>query len=136
MEEIIFGSADNKIRVLSREGTELWNYETGFWIIGEPIAMDIDGDGLIEVVVGSYDSSIYFLTANGSYAVEYVPGISGIVTQSGSYSDIPTGAPGAIFGKKIWEFKTQGIVVGCCVHKNTVVAQTKDGKVMLLKHEK
>lgn len=135
-EEIIFGAADNKIHVLSREGTELWSYETGFWILGTPLAMDVDNDGFTEVVAGSYDNNVYFLTAEGSYIIEYVPGIAGIVAQNGSYSDIPTGSPGNIFGKKIWEYKTPGIVIGCCNHNNMVVVQTKEGKVILLKHER
>ncbi|MGV8162754.1 MAG: PQQ-binding-like beta-propeller repeat protein [Candidatus Nanoarchaeia archaeon] len=135
-DEIVFGAADNKIHVLSREGTELWSYETGFWILGTPIAMDVDDDGLIEVIAGSYDNTVYFLTAEGSYVMEYVPGISGIVAQNGSYSDIPTGSPGSIFGKKIWEYKAPGIVIGCCNHNNMVVVQTKEGKVIVLKHER
>lgn len=135
IDEIIFGAADNKIHVLSSEGTELWSFETDFWIIGTPVAIDIDNDGLIEVVAGSYDTNVYFLTAEGSYIVEYVPGISGIVAQSGSYSDIPTSTPGGVFGKKIWEYRAPGIVIGCCVHDGMVVVQTKEGKVLMLKHQ-
>lgn len=135
VDEIIFGAADNKVHVLSPEGTELWNFETDFWIIGTPVAIDIDKDGAIEIVAGSYDTNVYFLTAEGAYVVEYVPGISGIVAQSGSYSDIPTSSPGNVFGKKIWEYRTPGIVIGCCAHNDMVVVQTKEGKVLLLKHE-
>jgi outer membrane protein assembly factor BamB len=136
IEEIMFGSADNKIHVLSPEGTEMWNFETGFWIIGPPVALDIDNDGAIEVIVGSYDNNVYFLNADGSYLMEYVPGISGIVAQSGSYSDIPTGSPGNIVGKKIWEYKAPGIVIGCCEHNEMIAVQTKEGKILLLRHEK
>lgn len=136
VDEILFGAADNKVHVLSPEGTEMWNFETGFWIIGTPVALDIDNDGSTEIIVGSYDNNVYFLNADGSYLMEYVPGISGIVAQSGSYSDIPTGSPGNVVGKKIWEYKTPGIVIGCCVHNEMVAVQTKEGKVLLLKHEK
>jgi outer membrane protein assembly factor BamB len=136
VEEIIFGSADNKVHVLSPEGTEMWNFETNFWIIGSPLVLDIDKDGSIEVIVGSYDNSVYFLSANGSYIMEYVPGISGIVAQSGSYSDIPTGCPGSVVGKKIWEYKAPGIIIGCCAHEDMVAVQTKEGKLLLLKHDK
>jgi outer membrane protein assembly factor BamB len=136
IDEILFGSADNKIHVLSPEGTEMWNFETGFWIIGPPVALDIDKDGSTEVIVGSYDNNVYFLTPDGSYVMEYVPGISGIVAQSGSYSDIPTGSPGTIVGKKIWEYKAPGIVIGCCAHNEMLAVQTKEGKLLLLKHER
>jgi hypothetical protein len=136
IDEIIFGSADNKVHVLSPEGTEMWNYETGFWIIGTPVVLDIDKDGSTEIVVGSYDNNVYFLAADGAYVMEYVPGISGIVAQSGSYSDIPTGSPGSITGKKIWEYRAPGIVIGCCAHNDMVAVQVKEGKVLLLKYEK
>jgi hypothetical protein len=136
VDEIIFGSADNKVHVLSPEGTEMWNFEADFWIIGTPIVLDIDKDGSAEVIVGSYDNNVYFLSGDGAYLMEYVPGISGIVAQSGSYSDIPTGCPGSVVGKKIWEYKAPGIVIGCCVHDDMVAVQTKEGKLLLLKHEK
>jgi len=135
IDEIVFGAADNKVHVLSREGTEMWNYETGFWIIGTPAITDIDGDGSIEIIAGSYDNHVYFLTAEGSYLMEYVPGISGIVAQGGSYSDIPTNSPGSIFGKKLWDYDAAGIVIGCCLHKDMVLVQTKEGKVLLLRYE-
>ncbi|MGV8168462.1 MAG: PQQ-binding-like beta-propeller repeat protein [Candidatus Nanoarchaeia archaeon] len=136
IDEILFGSADNKVHVLSREGTELWNYETGFWIIGVPVILDIDGDGSSEIIAGSYDNNVYFLAADGTYLMEYVPGISGIVTQNGGYSDIPTSAPGGVFGKVVWEYKAPGIVIGCCVHNEMIAVQTKEGKILLLRHEK
>ncbi len=134
--EILFGSADNKLHVLSLDGTEIWDFESDFWIIGSPLAMDIDNDGQLEIVAGSYDNTVYFLAGDGSFVVDYVPGISGIVIQGGNYSDIPVSIPGNVIGKKIWAYLAPGIVIGCSALRNLVVVQTKEGKVLILKHEK
>jgi outer membrane protein assembly factor BamB len=134
--EIMVGSADNKLHVLTLDGSEIWNFETDFWIIGTPVSADVDCDGAVEVVAGSYDNKVYFFTGEGSYIIDYVPGISGIVAQGGSYSDIPVSSPGAILGNKIWEYRAPGIVVGCAVLGNRIAVQTKEGKVLILKHSK
>lgn len=45
----------------------LWTFSAGNWIIGQAVAGDIDNDGLMEVVVGSYDGNVYALRGtNGS----------------------------------------------------------------------
>ncbi|MFA6073702.1 MAG: FG-GAP-like repeat-containing protein [Candidatus Woesearchaeota archaeon] len=135
LDEIVFGAADNKIHVLNMDGKELWSYEAGFWIIGPPVIIDIDSDGVLEVIAGSYDNMVYFLAGDGDFVMDYVPGISGIVAQNGSYSDIPSNSPGNVFGKKIWGYDASGMVIGCCAHDKMVVVQTKEGKVLILRHE-
>ncbi|MCC7574334.1 PQQ-binding-like beta-propeller repeat protein [Candidatus Woesearchaeota archaeon] len=135
LNEIVFGSADGKIYVITMQGNQLWNYETDFWIIGKPVTKDVDQDGAMEVIIGSYDNNIYVLTGKGIYIIEYVPGVSGIIAQNGSYSDIPSNTPGELIGDKIWEYGTGGLVIGCAVIKNKIIVQTKEGKVLWLHHE-
>ena len=135
--EVVFGSCDNRVYCVSWQGDKLWSYETDFWIGSEPILEDVDGDGRKEVIAGSYDHNIYVLDAEGSYILDYMPGLSGIVNQTGHYSDIITKEPGKIAGKKIWQFRTEGVVVGCAFvpeNKNLVV-NTKPGKVDSLHHK-
>jgi len=134
--EIIFGSCDNRLYVLNNRGIKLWSYDTDFWIVGSPVIMDIDNDNNKEIVVGSYDTQVYVLSAEGMYGLGFVPGISGIVTQDGNYSEIPTQDPGEIVGKKLWSYQTQGFIVGCCNSSDHLVVQTKDGKIIWIKHEK
>lgn len=132
--EIIFGSCDNRLYVLNNKGIQLWSFETDFWLIGSPLVMDIDNDNKKEIIIGSYDTQIYILSAEGIYGFGFVPGISGIVTQDGNYSEIPTQDPGEIVGKKLWTYKTPGIVIGCCNSNNNLVVQTKEGKLLWITH--
>jgi outer membrane protein assembly factor BamB len=135
--EIVFGSCDNSIYALTHEGDKLWSYETDFWIVTEPIIEDLDNDGKKEIIVGSYDHNIYVLDCEGSYVLDYVPGLSGIVQQAGHYSDIITKEPGKTAGKKIWQYKTDGIIVGCAFipENKSIVASTKPGRVNNIFHK-
>jgi outer membrane protein assembly factor BamB len=136
--EVIFGSCDNRVYCLNWQGDKLWSYETDFWIGTEPILEDLDGDGQKEVIIGSYDHSIYVLDSEGSYILDYVPGLSGIVNQTGHYSDIITKEPGKTAGKKIWQFKTDGVIVGTAFipENKCLVVNTKPGKINSIKHKK
>jgi hypothetical protein len=136
--EIVFGSCDNKVYALRNDGEKIWDYETDFWVVASPIITDMDGDGKPEIIVGSYDHNIYILDSEGSYVLDYVPGISGVVNQAGNYSEIPTQEPGRIHGKKIWQYETDGIIVGCAyVHDtNEIIVNNKIGKVKNISHRK
>jgi len=135
--EILFGSCDNNVYALTPYGDKLWSYETDFWVANEPIVADIDGDGRKEVIVGSYDHNLYVLDCEGSYVLDYVPGLSGVVHQAGHYSDIMTKEPGKVTGKKIWQFKADGIIVGCAYlpDENSIVVNTRPGVVDDLVHK-
>ncbi|MBN2053152.1 PQQ-binding-like beta-propeller repeat protein [Candidatus Woesearchaeota archaeon] len=135
--EVVFGSCDNNIYALNASGDKLWSYETDFWIVSEPIVEDIDGDGKKEVIIGSYDHNIYVLDSEGSYVLDYVPGLSGVVQQAGHYSDIITQEPGKVAGKKIWQFKTDGVVVGCAYvpEGKSIIVNTKPGLVNEIVHK-
>ncbi len=132
--EIIFGSCDNNLYVLDEEGKRIWSYETDFWIIGTPLVMDINDDGRKEIIIGSYDNNIYVLSGEGVYSVEYIPGLSGITAQEGSYSDINTQTPGEVIGKNLWLIRVEDIVIGCCQAGRNLLAGTKNGSVIWLKH--
>jgi len=136
--DIVFGSCDNNIYALNAQGDKIWSYETDFWIVTEPIVEDIDGDGRKEIIVGSYDHNIYVLDAEGSYILNYVPGLSGVVQQAGHYNNLITSDPGKVTGKKIWEFKTEGIIVGCSYlsDNKSIIVSTQIGKINELAHKK
>jgi outer membrane protein assembly factor BamB len=129
-QEIFFGSCDSKVYALRSNGKMMWSYHTDFWVVSSPIVVDIDGDGNYEVIAGSYDNIIYVLDAEGSYLLDYMPGISGIVMQSGHYTNLLTSDPGELVGKRIWEYKTEGIVTGAALFDNSqVIVTTKPGIV-------
>jgi len=136
--EIVFGSCDNKVYALSLKGERLWTYETDFWVVASPLVADIDGDGNIEVVAGSYDNHVYVLEGAGSYDLDFVPGLSGLVQQSGHYSDVLSKEPGRLHGKRIWQYRTRGMVVGCSLIEEgrpALVINVKSGFIDELKHQ-
>ena len=138
-EEVIFGSCDNNIYALTNTGEKLWSYETDFWVLPSPVVVDIDNDGQLEVVAGSLDNNVYVLEGEGSYELEYMPGLSGIINQAGHYADVLSQEPGERQGKRIWRYKTQGMIVGCTLlqeAKHTqLVVNVKSGFVDTLAHQ-
>jgi outer membrane protein assembly factor BamB len=136
--EIVFGSCDNNVYCLDTTGRKLWSYETDFWVVASPLAADIDNDGKMEIVAGSYDHNIYILDSEGTYILDFVPGISGIVAQTGQYGDAMTKNPGKTVGKKIWQYQTDGVIVGCAfVHgPNNIIINTDSGKINSIGHKK
>lgn len=136
--EIVLGSCDNNVYAFTVAGQKIWSYETDFWITATPIVADIDGDGKLEIVAGSYDHSLYVLDSKGTYVLDYVPGLSGIMTQAGHYSNLLTSDPGEQTGKKLFQYKTSSLIVGCAAthaEKPMIIVTTKDGKVTGLRHQ-
>lgn len=135
--EIVFGSCDNKVYCLDHRGEKLWSYETDFWIVTSPIVTDIDGDGSLEVVVGSYDHNLYVLDGEGAYNLEYMPGLSGVAHQAGHYTSVMTSEPGDRTGKRLWQIKTEGMIVGCEeLEKDNIIINVKSGYVDDIAHTK
>jgi outer membrane protein assembly factor BamB len=135
--EIVFGSCDNKVYCLTHRGERMWSYETDFWVVTSPIVTDIDDDGSLEVVVGSYDHNLYVLDGEGAYNLDYMPGLSGVAHQAGHYTDIITQEPGEQVGKRLWQIKTQGMIVGCEeLEKDNIIVNVKSGYVDNITHSK
>jgi outer membrane protein assembly factor BamB len=133
--EIVIGSCDNNVHAVTHDGRRFWTYETDFWVMGTPIIADIDGDGKPEVIVGSFDHNVYILDGKGTYVLDYVPGLSGIVTQAGHYSNILTSDVGEQTGKKLWQFRTPGMIVGCTLLSPTaLVVNIKSGQASGIGH--
>ncbi|MBR9692524.1 PQQ-like beta-propeller repeat protein [Candidatus Woesearchaeota archaeon] len=133
--EVVFGSCDNKVYCLSHRGEKLWSYETDFWIVTAPLITDIDNDGALEVVVGSYDHNLYVLDGEGAYNLDYMPGLSGVAHQAGHYTSVMTSEPGAQVGKRLWQIKTQGMIVGCEeLEKDNIIVNVKSGFVDDITH--
>jgi len=63
-EELVVGTSDNQIQVLSN-GEVMWSYRTNGSVISL-YAADLDDDGRVEVVAGSEDNRAYLLSDDGS----------------------------------------------------------------------
>ena len=60
--EIIAGYDDGRVRVLDgSSGRRLWTFSAGDEIESPPLPVDVDGDGVAEIVVGSHDRFLYCL---------------------------------------------------------------------------
>ncbi len=117
--KILFGSCDDKLHVISNRGNKIWYYETSFWVVAPPLVFDIDNDNKPEIIIGSYDGFVYIFDAEGEYILDYIPGISSITQQSGSYSDVITKEPGDFYGKLLWKYKAEAMITGLALIKNT-----------------
>ncbi len=135
--EIVFGSCDNNVYAITSHGDTIWSYETYFWVVAPPLVEDIDGDGNKEVIVGSYDHNLYVLDSKGFYSLDYVPGLGGVVHQSGHSSEVMTRKPGDVKAEKIWQYKTNGFIVGCALDEDlkNIVVNVKEGQVQDIVHE-
>ena len=133
MNEIVFGSCDNCVHVLDSDGKELWKFETDFWIGTSPIVIDIDGDGKKEIIIGSYDHTMYIIDTEGTYLLDYMPGVSGII---GQYTEGISRQPGKTVGKKIWQYQTDGIIVGCEPAGSTIMVAIESGNMIGLVYKK
>ena len=78
--------------------------------------------------MGSYDHNLYILDGEGAYDLEYVPGLGGIAHQEGHYTNMITKEPGEQVGKRLWQFRTQGMIVGCeLLDAENIVVNVKSG---------
>jgi hypothetical protein len=130
--EIIFGSCDNNIHALSCYGEEIWSYETDFWVAATPLVVDIDNDGRYEVIAGSYDKHLYILDAEGEFLLRYLPGVSSVTQQSGYYDETIRSQPGSYHGKKLCDYKSEGMIIGVACIENkekNIVIGTENGKL-------
>lgn len=134
-ETILFvGSCDNCIHALSAKGERLWTYETDFWIVASPTVVDIDGDGRPEVIAGSYDHNLYILDCEGEYQMDYLPGVSGVVQQTGHYTDLLTQEAGSMLGKRLWQLRLPSVIIGCEPMQTGVLLSTRRGHLVVVDH--
>lgn len=136
VQEIIFSSCDNAIHALTAQGQRYWSYETDFWATATPVVADINQDGRPEVIAGSYDQSIYVLDGQGTYVLDYMPGLSSLVNQSGHYATLLTSDPGEQTGKQLFRYRLGGLVIGCALLGGRVIAVTSNGSITMLRHER
>ena len=131
--EVLFGSTDNSLYCLDLEdGDELWSYETNFWVGCTPAIEK--GKEYTYAIVGSYDANVYVLDAMGSYELDIIPGLGGVVNQ-GTFRISSMGSDaGEDKGKLLSRFHVHDFVIGSVfAAQDAVVAVTKKGKVYNLK---
>jgi outer membrane protein assembly factor BamB len=125
---ILIGSCDNTTYCIDAFGELLWSYESDFWIVASPLLTTKFGPNK-QVVTASYDQKLYILEGEGTYTLTFIPGLSGIVNQTGQHANILSKEAGENKGKSILEEETKGTIVGCSSDGNTFIITTKEGRI-------
>jgi LruC domain-containing protein len=64
--EIVVGSGDRYVYLLDAAGNLLWRRPTGWTIRSSPIFADLDGDGAVEILIGSDDNRVWAWHRDGT----------------------------------------------------------------------
>ncbi|MBI2900511.1 MAG: protein kinase, partial [Planctomycetes bacterium] len=103
---------------------ELWSFKTEGPVIDRPALADLDGDGVLDCVIGSHDSKVYAISGrDGAKLWEFKTG-SGIESSPALADLNGDGVPDCVVGSddsqiyaisgrdgaKLWEFMTLGAV--------------------------
>lgn len=101
----------------------IWMHETQDWVESSPAVADLDGDGLLEIVVGSHDGNVICLDSSGKLKWSYETG-DAVVSSPTAYDldgdghlEVVVGSSnGMVYaidyqGGPIWNFTAMGSVV-------------------------
>jgi|GEM_PF-2401696 len=79
--EIVIGSGDRFVYLLSSDGQLLWKRATGWIVRSSPLLVDIDGDGALEIFIGSDDKKVWAWRNNGDRVTGW-PQLTGAAVSS------------------------------------------------------
>ena len=150
--EVIVGSEDHCIYVLSCEtGQLLWRYETNGWI-RSVFTYDLDGDGAIEILAASGDKYLYILDSEGGlksriYVGSKVHSISVADIDKDGDAEILLGSDAKDLraitcdGREKWRFSPQNRIHSINVvdidgdTQDEVIAGSEDGHIYVLNNQ-
>ena len=86
--EIVIGSGDRFVYLLSSSGQLLWKRATGWIVRSSPLLVDVNGDGALEIVVGSDDKKVWAWRNNGDRLTGWPQSTGAAVSSSPIAGDI------------------------------------------------
>lgn len=127
--DIIVGSCDNNVYCINAHGEKLWSYETDFWVMASPSV--INTNGYNRICMGSFDQKLYVLDGESEISLNFIPGLSGIINQTGYTSMATTRDVGENQAKKLYEQELGGHITSCIHIPNSqrLIVTTKQGKM-------
>ena len=86
--EIVIGSGDRFVYLLSSTGELLWRRPTGWIVRSSPLLADLNGDGVLEIVIGSDDHKVWAWHNNGDRVAGWPQSTGAAVASSPVAGDI------------------------------------------------
>ena len=89
--DLLFGGYDDKIHVWDPVANELlpgWPVDLGFNILSEPLIVDLDGDGQVEVLAARKTGRIFAFESDGSMMSNFPIAIDGSIESTPAIEDI------------------------------------------------
>ncbi len=86
--ETAIASGDRFVYLLDKDGAQVWKRPTGWVVRSSPLAADINGDGAIEIVVGSDDHKVWAWRADGSVLPGWPQSTGAAVSSSPVLADV------------------------------------------------
>jgi hypothetical protein len=87
-EEIVFGSKNDTLYALNKDGTVAFKQGVGADIMATPAMVDLDGDGGRELIFGTADSKLHALTAQGKEYSSFPVVLGGPVMADAAVADL------------------------------------------------
>ncbi len=141
--EIVAGCLDNCIYAYTRDGLQLWTYQTRDRI--RTLCMqDIDGDDDVEIIVGSEDRNVHVLSSKGTLKWRYflphdVLAISITDVDQDGKSEILAGCADSYLyvfncsGDLLWKYKSNDRIRAVC---SADVNKDREGEIALGSEDK
>jgi LruC domain-containing protein/uncharacterized repeat protein (TIGR01451 family) len=97
--EIVVGSGDRFVYVLSSDGQLLWKRATGWIVRSSPLLADLNGDGALEIIVGSDDKRVWAWHNTGDIVAGWPQLTGAAVSSSPVVGDVDNdGQPEVVIG--------------------------------------
>jgi len=113
--ETVIGSGDRFVYVIDKDGNQVWKRPTGWIVRSSTLLADIDGDGDLEILIGSDDHKVWAWHHDASMVAGWPQTTGGAIASSPVMADVDgDGQADIVVGSddtKIYAWKADGSLV-------------------------